>query len=174
VLKAKIRKKILQKRKKYYKDLSINYSFLKKILIKHNIEKSKIIGGYYPINFELDCLRILYRLKNDGFKISLPKIFNNKKMEFYLWKPDDPLIINNLGIPEPEKTYRVFPDVLLVPLVAYDKFNNRLGYGGGYYDRYLEKYDNKITTIGLGFSFQRVKKLKTDLFDKKLDLIITN
>ena len=95
-------------------------------------------------------------------------------MEFYLWKPDDPLIINNLGIPEPEKTYRVFPDVLLVPLVAYDKFNNRLGYGGGYYDRYLEKYDNKITTIGLGFSFQRVKKLKTDLFDKKLDLIITN
>ena len=174
LLKEKIRKKILNKRKKYYKDKSLNYNLIKQILLKNKINKNKIIGGYYPINFELNCLNILQKLKEDGYRISLPKITSYKKMKFYEWNLEHPLVINNLGIPEPYKTRRVFPEVLLVPLVAFDKYNNRLGYGGGYYDRYINNFENKkLITVGLAFSFQKVKKLKTDNYDKKLNFIIT-
>ena len=64
-------------------------------------------------------------------------------MDFYKWKFSEPLTINKYGIPEPEKSFLVYPDILLVPLVAFDNKLNRLGYGGGYYDRLLEKLSKK-------------------------------
>mgnify|MGYP001351085631 CR=1 FL=1 len=68
-----------------------------------------------------------------------------------------------------------YPDILLVPLVAFDSELNRIGYGGGFYDRYIKKIKKikKIITIGLAFSFQRVNKIQTNKFDIKLDFIIT-
>jgi 5-formyltetrahydrofolate cyclo-ligase len=67
------------------------------------------------------------------------------------------------------------PRVLLIPLVAFDNQLNRLGYGGGYYDRYISKFQNndKLIKIGIGFSFQKVKTLQINKYDKKLDFIIT-
>ena len=67
------------------------------------------------------------------------------------------------------------PDILLVPLVSFDSKLNRLGYGGGFYDRYIEKIENvkKVIKIGLAFSYQKIKKVPTNKFDKKLDFIIT-
>ena len=68
--------------------------------------------------------------------------------------------INSFGIPEPFKSKKVHPDVLFVPIVAFDENNHRIGYGGGFYDRYIDKI-NKIKncyTIGLAFSHQKVKK----------------
>ena len=70
----------------------------------------------------------------------------------------------------------VYPDVLLVPIVAFDYRKFRLGYGGGYYDRYiarLKKIKNFLS-IGLAFDFQKVEKIKVNKFDEKLDIIITN
>ena len=71
---------------------------------------------------------------------------------------------------------KVFPDVLIVPLVAFDKNKFRLGYGGGYYDRYITKIlkKKKILTIGLAFSFQKLKKIPINKFDQKLDYILTD
>ena len=70
----------------------------------------------------------------------------------------------------------VYPDVLLIPLVAFDKNLNRLGYGGGYYDRLIEKLSKKknIIKIGLAFSFQEIDKVPTNMYDQKLDYIVTN
>ena len=70
---------------------------------------------------------------------------------------------------------KLYPDILLVPLVAFDKNLNRIGYGGGFYDRYIKKIKKikKILTIGLAYSFQKVKKIPTNKYDKKLDFIIT-
>ena len=70
---------------------------------------------------------------------------------------------------------KIYPDVILVPLVAFDANLNRLGYGGGYYDRIIQKLENKkkILKIGLAFSFQRVKKVPIFKYDKKLDYILT-
>ena len=96
-------------------------------------------------------------------------------MNFFDWSFKDPLLINIYGIPEPISERLVDPDILLVPLVAFDNELNRLGYGGGYYDRYLArtlKY-KKIITIGLGYSFQKIKKLPINQHDMKLDHIVT-
>ena len=96
-------------------------------------------------------------------------------MDFFEWSFNDPLYVNKMGIPEPDQTKKVYPDILLVPLVAYDKYNFRLGYGGGYYDRYIQKISNikKILTIGLAFSFQKSDKIPINNNDKKLDFILT-
>ena len=96
-------------------------------------------------------------------------------MDFYKWNLNDPLTLGSLGIPQPEKLNQVYPDILFVPIVAFDKHKNRIGYGGGYYDRYLEKISKikNCVTIGLAFSYQKVNKIRINKFDKKLDLICT-
>ncbi len=173
--KSEIRKKILYLRKKnHYKNLSINsrklLNFLEKIKIKN-----KIIGGYYPYNYEVNTLDILKNLEKKNYLISLPKISKNYKMNFYQWSFKDPLSINTYGIPEPISKKKINPEILLIPLVAYDNKFNRLGYGGGFYDRYIanQKADKKIIKIGLGFSFQKINKLPSNDYDEKLDHIIT-
>ena len=77
-----------------------------------------------------------------------------------------------LNLPQKKKVY---PDIILVPLLAFDRHKFRLGYGGGYYDRYIQKIKNikKILTIGMAFSFQEVAKLPINKYDKKLDFIFT-
>ena len=97
-------------------------------------------------------------------------------MNFFQWSINDPLSINKFGIPEPISQKVKYPDVLLVPLVAFDQNFNRIGYGGGFYDRYIKKIRKrkKVLTIGFAYSFQRVKKIPTSNYDIKLDFIITN
>jgi len=147
---------------------------LKEILKKFNISKKKI-GAYHPINYEIECFEILKKLEKIGYKISLPVIKRKNEMDFFKWSFDDPLHVGKMGIPEPYQINKVYPDVILVPLVAYDKYNYRLGYGGGYYDRYIQKIKRikKILTIGMAFSFQKVKTLPVNEYDKKLDFIFT-
>ena len=96
-------------------------------------------------------------------------------MDFFYWSTKDPLKINKYGIPEPISNKVKYPDILLVPLVAYDKNLNRIGYGGGFYDRYIKKIkkNKKIITIGLAYSFQKVKKIPVNDYDIKLDFVVT-
>ena len=176
VLKSKLRKKILKIRKKNNKkNIQINFSQILRILKKEKINK-KTIGGYYPVNFEIDDLKILKDLEKKKFIISLPVVKKNFKMDFYKWSFSDPLKINRYGIPEPETKDLVYPDIILVPLVAFDKNLNRLGYGGGYYDRLIEKLSKKkkIIKIGLALSVQKIEKVPINKYDQKLDFIITN
>ena len=173
--KSEIRKKILKIRKKRSSNISeINFKYLLKILKKVEIS-NQIIGGYYPYNYEVDSIPILEEFQRKNFQISLPKIKKNSQMDFYIWSSKDPLMINNYGIPEPVSNKVRYPDILLVPLVAYDKNLNRVGYGGGFYDRYFQKIKKikKIVTIGLAYSFQRIKKIPINKHDIKLDFIIT-
>ena len=173
--KSEIRNKIYQLRKKnHHKDLNINSSKLLKFLEKKKIN-NKIVGGYYPYNYEVNTLDILKDLERKNYLISLPKISKDNKMKFYKWSFKEPLSINIHGIPEPISKKKINPEILLVPLVAYDSKFNRLGYGGGYYDKYIssKKHNKKIIKIGLGFSFQKIDKLPTNQYDEKLDYIIT-
>ena len=97
-------------------------------------------------------------------------------MNFYKWKKNEVLALNKYGIPEPIKTKKIVPSIVLVPLLAFDKNKNRIGYGKGYYDKYLNKYvksNKKILTIGVAFSFQKYHKLPVNNKDFKLDYIIT-
>ena len=96
-------------------------------------------------------------------------------MNFFKWSSDDPLKINKYGIPEPTSSKLLYPDILLVPLVGCDNDLNRLGYGGGFYDRYIEKIEKtkRVIKIGLAFSYQKLKNVPITQYDKKLDFIIT-
>ena len=143
VVKFNIRKKIIKIREKKSRNhLKIKYKNIFNLLNKINL-KNKIVGGYYPVNHEIDDLEILKSLEKIKIKISLPSIKKKFKMDFIQCSLNDPLIINRYGIPEPAIGKIVYPDILLVPIVAFDKNLNRLGYGAGYYDRVIEALKQK-------------------------------
>ena len=174
--KSQIRKKILKIRKqKKIKKFNFNFDLILNILKKKKV-LGKIIGGFYPYNYEIDILQILEKFEKKKFTITLPKIKKNSQMDFFQWSTNDPLSINKFGIPEPISEMVKYPDVLLVPIVAFDKNFNRIGYGGGFYDRYIKKIRKrkKVLTIGFAYTFQKVKKIPTNNYDINLDFIITN
>ena len=173
--KSIIRNKILSYRKKNYnQNLKIDANKFYLFLKKNNLH-SKSYGGYYPSNNEIDDLEILDLLEKKNCQISLPIIRTKNQMDFFKWSRKKPLKINKYGILEPLSNKICFPDILLVPLVGYDCKLNRLGYGGGFYDRYISKIEKykKIIKIGLAFSFQKIKKIPINSHDKRLDFIVT-
>ena len=174
--KSEIRKKILRiRKKKSSKNLKLNFKQILKILNK-NKPSEKSVGGYYPYNHEINVMDILRKLEKLNYKISLPKINKNFQMDFFYWSFNDPLKINRYGIPEPISNKKIFPSILLVPLVAFDKNFNRIGYGGGFYDRYIKKLkkNKNVITIGLAYSFQKVKEIPINKHDAKLDFVVTD
>jgi len=176
VFKSKLRKKILKIREKNnIQNIKINVDKIINLFKEKKITKKKI-GGYFPVNFEVDDLELLKKLEKSKFKISLPVIKKNFEMDFYKWSFSEPLIINKYGIPEPIIKVMTYPDILLIPLVATKGKLNRLGYGGGYYDRFISKLSKKkkIIKIGLALSFQKINKVPVNKYDKRLDYIITN
>ena len=96
-------------------------------------------------------------------------------MDFFEWSENDLLRVNKYGIVEPVSKKKMFPDIILLPLVAFDKNLNRLGYGGGFYDRYIYKISKikKVMKIGLSYSYQEVKNLPINIHDQKLDFVFT-
>ena len=160
-------------KKKSNKNFEINLNIFSSFLKNKNYI-FKNVGGYFPSNYEIDDLKILKFLEKKNFNILLPVIKKNNQMDFFKWSVNDPLKINKFGIPEPIGRKIFIPDILLIPLVSYDRKLNRLGYGGGFYDRYIEKIEKhkKIIKIGLAFSYQKTKKIPINKFDKKLDFII--
>ena len=173
--KSQIRKKILKLRENKLRKIKlINHNDIIKLLKKKKI-KGKIVGGYYPYNNELDCIPILEKLEKKNYIISLPKIKKNFQMDFIQWSLKDPLVINKFGIPEPSDGKMKFPDILLIPLLSFDTKLNRVGYGGGFYDRYIQriKRKKKPLLVGLAYSFQRVKNIPINRYDKKLDFVVT-
>ena len=175
--KGLIRKYYLKKRKKKY--FSINENFfnpLKELIQKKYGNKKDTISIYYPSSNEVNVLKILDHSGFKKFNFLLPLIEKNNSINFYKWKKNDTLLINRYGILEPVKTEIKIPKIILVPLVAFDKNKNRLGYGKGFYDRYLSKLfkmNKTFLSIGVAFSFQSNHKLPVNNKDFKLDYIIT-
>ena len=176
MLKTKLREKFLKIRKlKNKKNIQIKFDKVFNLINTQNI-LIKVIGGYFPVNYEVDDMNILKEFNKKKYQISLPVIKKKFEMDFYKWSFNEPLKINMYGIPEPEKIKLVYPDVILVPLVAFDKKLNRLGYGGGYYDRLIKKLSEKknILKIGLALSTQKINNVPINEYDKKLDYIVTD
>ena len=171
-LKEKVRKKFLSLRKKRY--FAVEQNFFKPLIKIINKEKKRKISLYYPSNYELDTSN-LFEILDDRKNLStlLPKLLPDGTMKFVKWRFFDPLKVNSFGFLEPKINGKsVVPDMMIVPLLAFDKFHNRLGYGKGYYDRFLGKNKN-ILTIGIAFSFQKFNKIKTSKYDVKLNYILT-
>ena len=176
--KSFLRLKFIKKRRKLY-PINFFFSFDKIFfLIKKNFTQKKIsIAGYYPANFEVNILDFLYQANKKNFKVGLPVIKKDYKMVFKYWIPNEPLYVNKYGILEPKKQNITFkPDIILVPLAAFDRNLNRIGYGKGYYDRTLKQLsaNKKILTIGIAFSFQEASIIPTNQYDYNLDCILTD
>ena len=175
--KIQLRKKYFNLRKKNYYNIEKSFflPFLK--LIKLRLKKKNFkLALYYPSNFEINVLKILEFNNILPHDILLPVIDKNNLMNFFSWKKNDVLFVNEYGMLEPTKTRPKIPDVMLLPVLAFDKNKYRLGYGKGFYDRYLNKYlkqHKKILTVGVAFSFQRHHKLPKNRNDVKLDFLIT-
>ena len=177
--KTSIRKKAFVNRKKKYFEISPQFFdplilFLKK---NNNNNNVNFLSIYYPSNFEVNVLNLFQPLKKIKIKTLLPIIKFNNQMNFVEWQFLDPLKVNEFGMLEPcLKKKSLVPNIMLIPLLAFDSNNNRLGYGKGFYDKFLNKLlknKKKITTIGVAFSFQKYNKLPVSNFDVKLDYILT-
>jgi len=175
--KVKLKKKYLKIRQEKYSNINKKFfSPLLKLIRKKIKKKSIIIALYYPSNFELNVLKILELKYFSEQTILLPVAEKNNLMKFYPWKKNDVLTVNEFGVLEPIKADVKIPDVIMVPLIAFDKDKFRLGYGKGYYDRYLNKYIKQykdIMTVGVAFSFQKHNKLPINKNDVKMDFILT-
>ena len=172
-----VRKKYYLLRKKKYYEISKSFFTPLVNLIKSKFKQKKYkLALYYPSLFEINVLKLLelnYISKQD---LLLPVIEKGNLMNFSPWKKNEVLKINKYGILEPVKSRQNIPDIMLVPMLAFDKDKYRLGYGKGYYDRYLNKYFKKfknILTIGIAFSFQKHHKLPINNMDVKLNYILT-
>ena len=175
MLKSKLRKEILKIRENTnFTNIRIDFSTIINLFKKEKINK-KNIGGYYPVNFEFNDLHMLKEFEKKNFIISLPRVKKNFDMDFYKWSFNEPLAINKYGIPEPSLESLKYPDIILVPLLAFDERLYRLGYGGGYYDRYIEKVSKKkpFIKVGLALSVQKIDNVPITKYDKKLDYIVT-
>ena len=175
--KIQLRKEYGKLRKKKYFEVDKKFFLPLLKLIRLKFKKKFIkIALYYPSNFELNILKILefnYILAQDTL---LPVTDKHNNMNFFSWKKNDVLYVNEYGMMEPIKSEAKIPNVILIPVLAYDKNKNRLGYGKGFYDRYLNKYLKQfrnIFTVGVAFSFQKHHKLPINKNDVKLNFIIT-
>ena len=172
-----VRKKYYLLRKKKYYEISKEFFIPLVYLIKSKIKKKKLkIALYYPSSFEINTLKLLELNFISKKDILLPIIGENNSMNFFQWKKNEVLQVNKFGMLEPIKSKLSIPNIMLVPLLAFDKNKNRLGYGKGFYDRYLNKYLNNvknILTVGVAFSFQKYHNLPANNKDVKLDYILT-
>ena len=175
--KIQLRKEYGKLRKKKYFEVDKKFFFPLLKLIRLKFKKKFIkIALYYPSNHELNVLKFLEFNNILRQDILLPIIDKKNYMNFFSWKKNDVLFVNKFGLLEPAKTRVKVPDIMLVPILAFDKYKYRLGYGKGFYDRYLNKYIKQfknILTVGVAFSFQRHHKLPIKQNDVKLDFIIT-
>ena len=172
--KTQIRKSILKKRLNFnVKGKKINFYNLFKLLNRESNDKK--IGFYYPIGSEISTLELIENFRKKKYKISLPVLESNSRMSFFEWNKKGPLKINKFGIPEPVKIKKLIPSILIIPIVAFDANLNRLGYGGGFYDRFINKFEKtkKILKIGLALSCQKINKVPINKFDKKMNYILT-
>lgn len=141
------------------------------------LKAGQIVSGFLPIGSEIDTRPILVVLREMGLIISLPCVeAENAPLTFREWHPDDVLVKEKFGTMAPANTANeVDPDIILSPMLAFDRAGFRLGYGGGFYDRSLEKLrkEKPVIAIGVSYAAQEVNTVPRDTFDQPLDMILT-
>jgi len=140
------------------------------------------VAGYWSIGGELPLLAIMGGLRARGQVYHLPVIDEHKRLKFALWWPGMEIATNRLGIPEPVDTNASLApdaiDVVLVPLLGFDRRGHRLGFGGGYYDRsfaFLRDLErpSKPLLVGIGYALQEIDRIQPEDWDVRLDYVAT-
>ncbi len=130
------------------------------------------LAGYLPIRSELSPIETM-RTWHDGADVAVPVVEKpNHPLQFAKWSPDCQLQKGAFGVEIPDPIIPVSPQILIVPLLAFDRTGYRLGYGGGFYDRTIAAIPGAIT-IGFAFAAQEMPKVPRETTDQKLDFIVT-
>jgi len=134
---------------------------------------AKTIYGYLPYNQEVRTVPLLERAQQDGKRVAVPKVYGEDMRFVYL---DDLSAVapGSFGIPEPIADAPVAGDptaLVLMPGLAFDPQGNRMGYGGGFYDRFLER-EPMHPTVALCYDFQMLPHLETQAHDIPVDLVL--
>lgn len=135
------------------------------------------VSAYSAMGSEIDPLPLVHQLAEKGYQICLPVIppLGNPLL-FRGWRPGESLVARTWGIREPKDDAPLIePDLLLVPLLAFDRHGVRLGYGGGYYDRTLEQLRGRkrVIAVGLAFAEQELEHVPWGRHDQHLDWVLT-
>jgi 5-formyltetrahydrofolate cyclo-ligase len=141
------------------------------------ITQGAIVSGYSPIRSEIDPVPLMRALAALGARLALPAVMaRGKSLAFRAWSPDDRLMLGPLGILEPSPAAaELVPDIMLVPLAAFDRAGHRIGYGAGHYDYTLAhlRKTKVITSIGLAFAAQEIEAVPALSHDVALDYVLT-
>jgi 5-formyltetrahydrofolate cyclo-ligase len=141
------------------------------------IATGAVISGYSPIRNEIDPAPLMRKLASLGARLALPSVTaRGHSLIFRAWSPGERLMLGALGIPEPSPAAaEVLPDVMLVPLAAFDRLGHRIGYGAGHYDftfAHLRKI-KPVIGVGLAFAAQEIKAIPALSHDVVLDYVLT-
>lgn len=176
------RNEIRQKRKALHEDEVAKCSELvRRVVLEHEfLKQNRCIASYHSFSGEIDTVEINKALRLAGHHMALPVIHPEEKglMDFYSYEKPEDLILNRFKIPEPVVSAEnlVQPhklEVVIVPLVCFNEKGERLGMGGGYYDRMLKKISCECLTLGLAYDFQLIPEIKSQPWDMPLDEVIT-
>ncbi|MCM2290902.1 5-formyltetrahydrofolate cyclo-ligase [Allorhizobium sp. BGMRC 0089] len=177
--KAELRKTSLDCRDNINPELHILYS---QAIARHgaaaiDFAAGTVVSGFYPIRSEVDVMPLMRRLADARARLCLPVVLDRQTICFRLWMPDMALVKTGFGTmgPGPEAEV-VDPDILLIPLAAFDGKGNRIGYGAGHYDRAiarLHEKDRNPLLIGIAFDCQEVAEVPFEPHDVALNGIIT-
>lgn len=136
-----------------------------------------VVSGYSPIRSEIDPVPLMRALAAQGARLALPAVMaRGKSLAFRAWSPSDRLMMGPLGILEPSPAAaELIPDIMLVPLAAFDRAGHRIGYGAGHYDftlAHLRKV-KAVTAVGIAFAAQEIKAVPALQHDVALDYVLT-
>jgi 5,10-methenyltetrahydrofolate synthetase len=127
-----------------------------------------------PVRGEFDARPLATRLIERGWHAAMPVVTAVKApMSFHAWTPASPMSADRYGIPIPRNGATAIPDIVLLPLVAFDELGFRLGYGGGYFDRTLATMVPRPQAIGVGFELGQVPDIRPGVHDIGLDVVVT-
>ena len=178
--KKNLRKKQFILRKKLFSTIEsvFNEILFEKLFEKLNFENIKIVSSFVSINTEINTSELNDYIIKKNKILCLPAITEiDSHLIFRKFTNNQDMIEGFMNIKEPSiKNEILFPEIIFVPCLAYDKLGFRLGYGGGYYDKTfsnLKKNNKHFVSIGYAFDGQKVNTLPKDKFDIKLDYVIT-
>ena len=172
-LKKKVRKEaFINRQKAFAADIGNSASLLSSVLAGY---RGVPIAGYLPIKTEIDPLSAMEEASAHSL-VGVPVIQGNSKpLKFSRWEPGCHLKKGPFDVQIPVNSNYLVPEVLIIPMVAFDRNGGRLGYGGGFYDRTLDYLRSRhaILAIGFAYSEQEFENLPLEPTDQKLDIIIT-
>ena len=144
-----------------------------------SMKEGTLIAGYWPVNAEISVMPLMVHLQHKGYACALPQMTKkNTPLVFRSWHEKTPMRVNayDMKEPDPAKSSIVSPDILIVPMLAFDPAGHRLGYGMGYYDLTLRHLKEKglVLAVGVAYDMQRIDHVLVESHDCTMDMIVTD